>query len=111
MAGTAQDLEQAQWLHDQFVQFGLDHVEIVPYEVLLSYPDMDIPNIISLMQNGQAKFNTSGRQEPLYTEEEDSTLVMPNFNAYSGRSGVTESVPYETSKRFSNYISSILTLS
>lgn len=95
LAGTKQDLEQAQWVHDQFIDSGLDQVMVIPYTVLLSYPDMEHPNIISLMDKGQPVFQTVGKQTPLYSPEENSTLVAPNFNAYSGGGiGITESVHF-----------------
>jgi hypothetical protein len=82
--GTDQDLEQAEWLRQNFEDFGLDQAIVVPYQVLLSYPHMTQPNKVYLMDGTVANFTTSGLQEPLYAEEENSTLVAPNFNAYSG---------------------------
>ena len=84
MAGTEQDFEQAEWLRQNFEDFGLDQAYVVPYEVLLSYPDMTQPNKVYLMNGTEAVLTTAGRQEPLYAEEEYSPLVAPNFNAYSG---------------------------
>lgn len=84
LAGTDQDLEQAEWLRQNFEDFGLDQAIVVPYEVLLSYPDMTQPNRVYLMNGTEAVFTTVGLQEPLFAEEENSTLVAPNFNAYSG---------------------------
>jgi len=89
LAGTAQDFEQADWLRKKFLEYGLDRVDVVPYKVLLSYPNMTEPNKVYLL-NGtdQVLFNTSGRQKPLYSPEESSPLVPPNFNAYSGTGSV-----------------------
>jgi hypothetical protein len=47
LAGTPQDKEQADWVNSQWKQFGLDSVKTVPYNVLLSYPRMDKPNVVS----------------------------------------------------------------
>ena len=92
LAGTDQDLEQAVWLRDQFLDSGLDRATVVPYHVLLSYPDMEKPNKVYLMDSsGQPNFTTSGRQTPLFAQEEYSDLVAPNFNAYSG-TGTIETV-------------------
>lgn len=85
MAGTAQDLEQAEWVRAKFLEFGLDQVDVIPYDVLLSYPDMELPNKVYLMDAaGEILYNTSGIQEPLQEPEEGSPLIAPNFNAYSG---------------------------
>ncbi|XP_046454638.1 glutamate carboxypeptidase 2-like [Daphnia pulex] len=92
LAGTAQDYEQAVWLHDNFVQSGLDRVVIVPYQVLLSYPNMTQPNIVRLLDDkGLANITTSGKQTPISQPEEFSELAAPNFNAYSGQTGLIES--------------------
>lgn len=100
LAGTEQDLDQAQWVHDRFVEFGLDRVKVVPYHVLLSYPEMDKPNIVYLKRNDEIVFNTTGKQTKLYADEEDSPFVAPNFNAYSGGKGPTESVRRFSYRRF-----------
>lgn len=92
LAGTPQDLEQAVLLRDQFLEYGLDQATVIPYRVLLSYPDMEKPNKVYLLDsNGQANFTTEGKQKPLYAQEEYSDLVAPNFNAYSG-TGTKEAV-------------------
>lgn len=90
VAGTAQDMQQAQWMRDRFVDAGLDEVKVVPYEVLLSYPKRGMVNTVSLIDNeGRINFTTAGRQPPLGSSEEFSEEVMHNFNAYSAN-GVAE---------------------
>ncbi|XP_046440416.1 glutamate carboxypeptidase 2-like [Daphnia pulex] len=95
LAGTPQDLEVASWVRDRFVEGGLDEVQLVPYKVLLSYPDMSNPNQVSLLDsNGKVNFTTSGRQTPLFSSEEFSPLVQPNFNAYSANGTVEGELIY-----------------
>jgi len=85
LAGTAQDLSQANWVHKKFLDYELDEAYVVPYEVLLSYPNWTLPNKIYVLDaSGSVRYNTSGRQPPLHSEEESSPLAAPNFNAYSG---------------------------
>ena len=92
LAGTAQDLEQAQWVANNFLKFGLDEAVVIPYTVLLSYPDMEKPNKVYLLDDkSNVNFTTSGKQTPLLRPEETSPLVAPNFNAYSG-TGIANSV-------------------
>ena len=92
LAGTAQDLEQAEWLRNDFLKSGLDEAVIVPYTVLLSYPDMEMPNHVFLIDNnGVANFTTDGRQKRLFSPEENSEAAAPNFNAYSA-TGIFDSV-------------------
>ncbi|CAG0916173.1 unnamed protein product, partial [Notodromas monacha] len=84
LAGTPQDKEQADWVSSQWKLFGLDSVKTIPYNVLLSYPRMDKPNKIHVIDSsGSEIYSTKGRQDPLWAEEESSPLVRPNFNAYS----------------------------
>ena len=52
LAGTSADKEQAEQLKKIWLDQGLDRVDIVSYEVLLSYPEDGDPNIISL-HNGK----------------------------------------------------------
>ncbi len=79
----------ASWVRDRFVEGGLDEVQLVPYKVLLSYPDSSNPNQVWLLDsNGKVNFTTSGRQTPLFSSEEFSSLVQPNFNAYSANGTV-----------------------
>ncbi len=43
-AGTPESLETANWIAQQFRNFGLDNVEQPQYDVLLSYPNNADPN-------------------------------------------------------------------
>ena len=82
VAGTKQDLEQAEWVRDRFIEAGLDEVKLVPYEVLLSYPRA--VNKVSLLDNrGIVQFETSGKQPGLASPEEFLDEILPNFSAYS----------------------------
>ena len=47
IAGTKADTQQAQWVAEQWRDQGLDTVNLVPYDVLLSYPDPDQTNTVS----------------------------------------------------------------
>ncbi|KAK4016643.1 hypothetical protein OUZ56_031605 [Daphnia magna] len=95
LAGTPQDLEVARWVHDRFIKGGLDEAHLVPYKVLLSYPDKNNPNQVSLLDSdGKVNFTTSGRQTPLFSSEEFSPLVQPNFNAYSANGTVEGDLVY-----------------
>lgn len=85
LAGTDEDFKTADWLRKKLLEFGFDSADLFPYKVLLSYPNMTEPNKVYLLDDsGKIRFKTSGRQPPLYSPEENSTLVVPNFNAYSG---------------------------
>jgi len=50
LAGTPADLQQAEQLKQTWLEQGLDRVDILGYDVLLSYPKDGDPNIISLVK-------------------------------------------------------------
>lgn len=49
LAGTEQNLRYAEQIRQEWLQFGLDSVELVPYDVLLSYPNKSQPNYITIV--------------------------------------------------------------
>lgn len=49
LAGTEQNLRYAEQIKTEWLEFGLDSVEMVPYDVLLSYPNKTQPNYISIV--------------------------------------------------------------
>jgi hypothetical protein len=94
VAGTAQDLLQAEWMRDRFLEAGLDEAKTIPYDVLLSYPRVGVMNKVSLIdEQGRINYTTAGRQPPLGSPEEFSDDILHNFNAFSAN-GVVE-VPNE----------------
>lgn len=44
-------MRYAEQIRDEWQEFGLDSVEIVPYRVLLSYPNKTQPNYISIIDH------------------------------------------------------------
>lgn len=51
LAGQDQDLIQAQYIKEQWENQGLDSVDILGYDVLLSYPEEDNPSTVSLLDD------------------------------------------------------------
>ncbi|KAG9335275.1 hypothetical protein JZ751_005455 [Albula glossodonta] len=85
LAGTEQNLRLAQQIRDEWLQFGLDSVEIVPYDVLLSYPNQTSPNYISIIsENGNEVFNTS-LSEPVPEGYENISDIVPPYSAFSAK--------------------------
>ncbi|CAG0891741.1 unnamed protein product [Darwinula stevensoni] len=84
VAGTEEELDTARYVRDKFLEYHLDSVKVVPYDVLLSYPDREKPNKVYVLDEaGDIVFSTLGHQKPLYAPEESSHRVFPTFNAYS----------------------------
>ncbi|XP_077154665.1 N-acetylated-alpha-linked acidic dipeptidase 2 isoform X1 [Ranitomeya variabilis] len=85
LAGTEQNLLLAQKIQAQWRDFGLDKAELVPYDVLLSYPNKTSPNYISIIdEHGTEIFNTS-LSEPPPEGYENFTDIVPPYNAFSAK--------------------------
>uniref|UniRef100_A0A8C5LCK0 glutamate carboxypeptidase II n=1 Tax=Jaculus jaculus TaxID=51337 RepID=A0A8C5LCK0_JACJA len=83
LAGTEHNFELAKQIQSQWKEFGLDSVELVHYDVLLSYPNNTHPNYISVIdEDGNEIFNTS-LFEPPPPGYENVSDVVPPFSAYS----------------------------
>ncbi|XP_061876357.1 putative N-acetylated-alpha-linked acidic dipeptidase isoform X1 [Colius striatus] len=89
LAGTKENLHLAQQVQAEWKEFGLDSVELVHYDVLLSYPDDTKPNYISIIdEHGNEIFNTS-LSEPPPPGYETIRDVVPPYSAFSAQ-GVPE---------------------
>ncbi|KAM8904308.1 N-acetylated-alpha-linked acidic dipeptidase 2 [Spinachia spinachia] len=85
LAGTEQNLRYAEQIRKEWLEFGLDTVEMVPYDVLLSYPNTSQPNYISIVdQFGSEVFNTSSA-EPVPPGYEDVADIVPPYSAFSAK--------------------------
>ncbi|XP_030125051.4 glutamate carboxypeptidase 2 isoform X4 [Taeniopygia guttata] len=79
----------AQQVQAEWEKFGLDSVQLVHYDVLLSYPDNTKPNYISIIdEHGNEVFNTS-LSEPPPPGYEAVRDVVPPYSAFSAQ-GVPE---------------------
>uniref|UniRef100_A0AAY4DEH0 glutamate carboxypeptidase II n=1 Tax=Denticeps clupeoides TaxID=299321 RepID=A0AAY4DEH0_9TELE len=85
LAGTEQNLKLAKEIANEWEKFGLDSVELVSYDVLLSYPKPEQPNYISILnQFGNEIFNTS-LTEPVPEGYEGVSDIVPPYNAFSAK--------------------------
>uniref|UniRef100_A0A4W6F8W1 Aminopeptidase NAALADL1 n=1 Tax=Lates calcarifer TaxID=8187 RepID=A0A4W6F8W1_LATCA len=85
LAGTEQNLKYAEQIMKEWQEFGLDSVEMVPYDVLLSYPNKSQPNYIAIVdQLGDEVFNTS-LAEPVPEGYEDISNIVPPYSAFSAQ--------------------------
>ncbi|XP_066846007.1 glutamate carboxypeptidase 2-like isoform X2 [Anser cygnoides] len=89
LAGTKENLHLAEQVQAEWKAFGLDSVQLVHYDVLLSYPDETKPNYISVIDEyGNEIFNTSLSEPPPPGYEAVSDVVPP-YSAFSAQ-GVLE---------------------
>ncbi|XP_065534863.1 putative N-acetylated-alpha-linked acidic dipeptidase isoform X1 [Lathamus discolor] len=85
LAGTKENFHLAQQIQAEWKEFGLDSVQLVHYDVLLSYPDDTKPNYISIIdEHGNEIFNTS-LSEPPPPGYEAIRDVVPPYSAFSAQ--------------------------
>ncbi|XP_006871271.1 PREDICTED: N-acetylated-alpha-linked acidic dipeptidase 2 [Chrysochloris asiatica] len=85
LAGTEQNLLLAKKIRNQWKESGLDSVKLVPYDVLLSYPNETNANYISIVdEHGTEIFNTS-YLELTPNGYENVTNIVPPYNAFSAQ--------------------------
>ena len=83
MGGTPGENKLADEMMSEWTRQGLDHVSRVTYDVLLSYPDKDNPNVIYLLDDKDTAQFTTQLAEEILSEDQDHPDVVPPFNAYS----------------------------
>jgi len=90
IAGTKRNYDLAVYIRDKFKEFGLEDVELVEYQVLLSYPKEIIVEMVEPLV-----FKATLREEG-YPVDKDSfdSQVSIGFNAYSASGEVTAPVVY-----------------
>ncbi|MGH0176133.1 UNVERIFIED_CONTAM: hypothetical protein FKN15_015840 [Acipenser sinensis] len=85
LAGTEQNLHLAKQIQKEWKDFGLDSVDLVHYDVLLSYPNETNPNYISIInEQGTEIFKTS-LLEPPPAGYENVSNVVPPYSAFSAK--------------------------
>jgi len=81
----------------------LDHVEVYPYQVLLSLPNMSDPNYIALVDDkGSLRFKSNWTEKPV-TADEAQPGVLPAFNAYGAQGHVEGHLFYVNYGRYEDY--------
>ncbi|KAJ8256757.1 hypothetical protein COCON_G00189090 [Conger conger] len=85
LAGTEQNLRLAQQIREEWLQFGLDSVEVVPYDVLLSYPNQTSPNYISIIDEQGNEVFSSSLSEPVPEGYENISGIVPPYSAFSAK--------------------------
>ncbi|XP_066977059.1 N-acetylated-alpha-linked acidic dipeptidase 2-like isoform X1 [Macrobrachium rosenbergii] len=104
MAGTKQDLEQAEYLQKLWLEQGLDQVKLQPYEVQLSHPNLEKPNKVYLIdEEGEVKFTSTIIEEPIDEVEYDDS-IPPAFLAFSPAGTIiTDELVYVNYGRYEDF--------
>lgn len=83
LAGTPRDDELARLVQERFLQAGFDTADLVPYNLLLSRPDFDNPNLVTLQDGtGTIVFTSTYSEKPLQADDDDPNFVLA-FSGYA----------------------------
>ncbi|XP_068220182.1 N-acetylated-alpha-linked acidic dipeptidase 2-like [Palaemon carinicauda] len=83
LAATDRDDELALMIQKRFMEAGFDTSDMVPYDVLLSRPDENNPNLITLHDQDDKVVFTSKFKEVEVREGDDSPDFVHAFTGYS----------------------------
>lgn len=73
LAGTKENMHLAQQVQAEWEKFGLDSVQLVHYDVLLSYPDETNPNYISIIDED----GNEVQKPPVFQPENKIAFIHP----------------------------------
>eukprot|EP00094_Tigriopus_californicus_P004991 TCALIF_04806-PA protein Name:"Similar to Naalad2 N-acetylated-alpha-linked acidic dipeptidase 2 (Mus musculus)" AED:0.00 eAED:0.00 QI:0/-1/0/1/-1/1/1/0/771 len=101
LAGSDRDEYLAGWIKSQWEAFGLDVVDQVKYQMLLSYPDPAKPNMITLQDDEHGLlFENSVIEDGV---EGDDTNFVDAFLAYAKAGQISGDVVYTNYGRIEDY--------
>ncbi|XP_033103991.1 putative N-acetylated-alpha-linked acidic dipeptidase [Anneissia japonica] len=103
VGGTQAEKENAEYIKEKWIEHGLDGVKINAYTPYLSYPDINNPNKVFLLDNGN-EFFSSRDFEDVLRPEDDSSDILPPFNAYSAQGTVEGELVYVNFGREQDFI-------
>ncbi len=75
LAGSQQNLDLAKQIRAEWMEFGLDSVELVPYDVLLSYPNKTNPNYISIVDHRGNEVHTHNQNTQSFFFQDQSVRL------------------------------------
>ena len=94
IAASEQDSFLTKWISDKWREFGLDHVNLERYNLLLSYPDHENPNKIYINDSeGRVQFTSRHKEDVLRAEDEHPDFIHA-FNAFSPAGTVSGDLVY-----------------
>ncbi|XP_067680231.1 N-acetylated-alpha-linked acidic dipeptidase 2-like [Haliotis asinina] len=102
VAGSQTNLDLANWIKDKWMEWGFDDVKLTPYDVLLSFPDADNPNVVRVLNDTGGVVYESPLKEANLTGEDDPD-ALPPYNAYSPAGLVEGDMVYVNYGRVEDY--------
>jgi N-acetylated-alpha-linked acidic dipeptidase len=98
VAGTPRNRALAEWTRDRWREWGLDEVDIVEHEVLLSYPQE-----VTVEMTAPRPWRASMREDPVASDPSAAIQVPLPYHAYSRSGEVVAPVVYAASGNPEHY--------
>ncbi|XP_071079773.1 N-acetylated-alpha-linked acidic dipeptidase 2-like [Haliotis cracherodii] len=102
VAGSQNNLDLGNWIKDKWMEWGFDDVKLTPYDVLLSFPDANNPNVVRVLNETGGIVYESPLKEANLTGEDDPD-ALPPYNAYSPAGLVEGDMVYVNYGRVEDY--------
>ncbi|XP_071079774.1 N-acetylated-alpha-linked acidic dipeptidase 2-like [Haliotis cracherodii] len=102
VAGSQNNLDLGNWIKDKWMEWGFDDVKLTPYDVLLSFPDANNPNVVRVLNETGGIVYESPLKEANLTGEDDPD-ALPPYNAYSPAGLVEGDMVYVNYGRVGDY--------
>ncbi|XP_071510701.1 N-acetylated-alpha-linked acidic dipeptidase 2-like [Diadema antillarum] len=103
LAGTQGEKDLAEWVKEQWTEHGLDVVNNVPYSVLLSYPQLNSPNYVYVLNGNGSEYFRSAREEAPLEKGDLNNKTVPPFNAYAANGTVEGELVYVNYGRIEDF--------
>ncbi|ESN94716.1 hypothetical protein HELRODRAFT_185132 [Helobdella robusta] len=103
LSGTPGIHDTVEYIHNFWKQIHLDKTKLISYEVLLSHPSPDNPNSVSVLGQDDSPLFQSQPAEPILRPEDNSSEIVPPFNAYSAAGSVMGTPIYVNYGRVSDF--------
>ncbi|XP_046557864.1 putative N-acetylated-alpha-linked acidic dipeptidase [Haliotis rubra] len=102
VAGSENSLDLAKWMKANWQEWGFDDVKLTPYDVLLSFPDANAPNVVRVLDDAGSVVYESPLKEANLTGE-DHPDALPPYNAYSPAGLIQGDMVYVNYGRIEDY--------
>lgn len=87
MPGSVRDDQLAEYIKNQFLEYGLDRAYLVPYKVLLSYSNTTHPNKVLIIDGNSRRVLFESQHRETAIRGEDSDFVDA-YNSFAPKADV-----------------------
>ncbi|ULU04620.1 hypothetical protein L3Y34_017408 [Caenorhabditis briggsae] len=95
LSGSDANKKVAYAIANAWMEAGLEDVHMLPYEVLLSYPDFENPNSVVIRNSdGEEAFRSKGVSPVIIPDEQSGKYAGHQWLAYAGNGTVSAEIVY-----------------